>query len=429
MMGGETGVKHGDVDVRAVMLVYSLVLTVGLVAAAPWWLWRWSRYRAGLGERLGRVRGDLRAAVNGRDVIWVHAVSVGEVLAVERLVGELRASLPGWVVCVSTTTATGQAVARERFGVGTMFYFPLDFGFAVRAYVRALRPRLLVLAEGELWPRVLYECGRAGVPVAVVNARVSDRSYRRTVRVKGLWLRMGRRVAVFLAQGEETAGRLRGLGVAAERVKVVGNLKFEGGDVGVRDMVGVLREAAAGRQVVVAGSTLEGEEALALRAMEDVWKVRPETMLVLAPRHPERFAEVLALSGGVSASRLAAGEGLVGRVVVLDTLGDLAAVYGVAAVAFVGGSLVARGGHNPLEPARFGVPVLVGGSFENFREVVGEMRAARAIRIVADGGLGEAVLGMLFDGKAMGERGRVFYEGQVGVTERTVAALLELVNA
>ena len=178
------------------------------------------RYREGLTQRLGRVPPALRQAAAGKQVIWLHAVSVGEVLAVTRLITELQAALPGWLIAVSTTTATGQAIARERLEpLGCpVFFFPLDFAFAVRPYLRALNPRLLLLVEGELWPRLLAECDRKGVPVAVVNARVSDRSFARTCKVAALWLRIGRRTsASSSSQGEETAGRLRTLGISPSK--------------------------------------------------------------------------------------------------------------------------------------------------------------------------------------------------------------------
>ena len=213
------------------MALYSLLLAVGLVVCSPWWLTRMVRYRAGMAQRLGRVPAALCAAAAGRQVVWVHAVSVGEVLAGTRLVAELETALgAGWVVVVSTTTATGQALAKERFGgadSGRVFYYPLDFAWAVRAYLRALRPKLLVLMESELWPRMLVECGRAGVPVAVVNARVSDRSYARAMRVRAVWGRVLRRVNLFLAQSEEDARRLVAMGACAEAVRAIGNLKYD----------------------------------------------------------------------------------------------------------------------------------------------------------------------------------------------------------
>ena len=425
------------------MIVYSVALGFGLALAAPWWGWRMlrsGRYREGLGQRLGRVTPAVRLAVAGKRVVWVHAVSVGEVLAVVRLVAELQARLEsGWVVAVSTTTATGQAVARQKLGHSgsPVFFFPLDFGFAVRAWMRVLRPRLVVLVEGELWPRMLAECERGGVPVAVVNARVSDRSYQRTLRVRRLWLGMGQRVTLFLAQGAETAGRLLALGVQAERVRIVGNLKYDLAPSRPNAVAEWVRRVAAGRKVLVAGSTLAGEEEMVLRA----WSAGLRgagVVLVLAPRHPERFEEVFAMAAAFKAVRAsrrgeesnppgALPSGQV-EVVVLDTLGDLASVYEVASVAFVGGSLVARGGHNPLEAARFAVPVVMGSSFENFREIVEGMLAADAVRVVGEDGLTGALAELLADDGGMGARGQAFFDRQAGATGRTVAALLEVLG-
>ena len=412
------------------MLVYSFLLALAVVVSAPWWAWRMlvsGRYREGLGERLGEVPARLVDAVAGRDVVWIHAVSVGEVLAAERLIAELREALPGWVVAISTTTAAGQEVARRRLTGVPVFYMPLDFAFAMRAYLKVLRPRLAVLMESELWPRMLVECERGAIPVAVVNARVSDRSFPRYMRLRRLWRPLLAKVRVFLAQGEETKERLRQIGVASERIRVVGNLKYDAPVSGENAVVEALRAALpVGARLVVCGSTLEGEESLVLEAFAGM----EGAVLLIAPRHPQRFDEVVGLVGerAVRVSEwMKAPRGIdVGEVLVLDTLGSLAAVYELAAVAFVGGSLVARGGHNPLEPARFGVPVVMGPSYENFREIVEAMRAAGAIRVVAPGDLAEALAGSA--DSPMGERGRVFYESMAGATGRTVRALLELVK-
>ena len=427
------------------MALYSLLLAVGLVVCSPWWLARMVRYRAGMAKRLGRVPAELRAAVAGRQVVWVHAVSVGEVLAATRLVAELEAALgAGWVVVVSTTTATGQALARERFGAARVFYYPLDFAWAVRATLRALQPKMLVLMESELWPRMLVECGRARVPAAVVNARVSDRSYARGMRVRAVWGRVLWRVDLFLAQSEEDARRLVAMGARVEAVRAIGNLKYDVRAAKKSRVAELIREAAAGRPIVVAGSTVDGryasEEQIFLQeGMGPLWGSYPDTLLVLAPRHPERFDEASELAthfgSSVRATQLLQrGEGtaLTERIVVLDTIGDLAAVYGVADVAFVGGSFVERGGHNPLEPAQFGVPVVMGTSYENFRDVVGKMIAEDGIRIVQDKAELETALVELLTNReaarAMGERGRRVFEEQQGATGRAVAALVGMVQ-
>jgi 3-deoxy-D-manno-octulosonic-acid transferase len=422
------------------------------------------RYRDGMGQRLGRVPAELRAAAAGQKVVWVHAVSVGEVLAATRLVGELEEALGvGWVVVVSTTTSTGQALAKERFGAGSaggdserVFYYPLDFAWAVRSYLRALQPKLLVLMESELWPRMLVECGRLGVPVAVVNARVSDRSYARGSRARVVWGRVLRRVDLFLAQSEEDARRLVAMGARVDAVRAIGNLKYDVRAAKASRVAELIKEAAAGRPIVVAGSTADrlnykklSEDEMAILAWEG--RVRREigALLVMAPRHPERFGEVEATVMEfcyVKASdwrdrnevnppfAKSAKDGAPCRleIVLLDTIGDLAAVYGVADVAFVGGSLVERGGHNPLEPAQFGVPVVMGTSYENFRDVVGRMQAEDGIRIVQDKAeLETALVELLTDreaARAMGERGRRVFEQQQGATGRAVAALVGMVQ-
>jgi 3-deoxy-D-manno-octulosonic-acid transferase len=453
------------------MALYSALLMAVLVVGAPYWLARMAtsgRYRAGLGQRLGRVPATLRAAVAGRQVVWVHAVSVGEVLAATRLVAELEAALgTGWVIVVSTTTATGQALARERFGAGRVFFYPLDFAWAVRAYLQVLRPKMLVLMESELWPRMLVECGRAGIPVAVVNARVSDRSYARGLRVRAVWGKVLGMVGLFLAQSEEDARRLVGMGARESAVRAIGNLKYDVRAPKASRVAELIREAAAGRPIVVAGSTVErtndknlSEDEMVIQAWEGAVRRELGALLVLAPRHPERFGLVESVVsefcyvkasdwGGASEGNPPFAKGAKDgppdsvdeppnsasgqlEIVLLDTIGDLAAVYGVADVAFVGGSLVPRGGHNPLEPAQFGVPVVMGRSWENFRDIVGKMQDEYALRGVRDKDDLERVLVELLtdrkQAKAMGERGRAVFEAQSGATGRAVEALVAMVR-
>ena len=360
------------------MLAYSALLTVALVLSSPWWLLRMAttqRYREGLRQRLGALPRQLVAAVEGKRVVWVHAVSVGEVLAASRLVGELEAALgDGYRVVISTTTRTGQALARERFGSRRVFYMPLDFGFAVRAYMDALKPAALILMESELWPRMLHECGRGGVPVVVANARMSDRSFARAQRMQWIWGRILRKPALWLAQSEQDALRLVIAGVRAERVQVAGNMKYDIRAPKLSRLPEWIRSVAGARAIFVAGSTVDGgpaEEELVIGAWKESLRGKGNALLVLAPRHPERFSGVEALLRSVryvkASEHLGADDGeevssLGIEVVLLDTIGDLAAVYGVADVAFVGGSLVRKGGHNPLEPAQFGVPVVMGPS-------------------------------------------------------------------
>ncbi len=423
------------------MFAYSLLMIAALVLGSPYWLYRMAvsgRYRAGLGERLGRVPERLRALAKTRPVVWVHAVSVGEVLAAVRLIAELEASLPRFAVVLSTTTKTAQELAAKRLGEERVFYFPLDLAFAVRRYLNALTPQMLILMESELWPRVLTECAARGIPVAVVNARISDRSLPRYLWLRRLWRPLLTKVTLFLVQDEENARRLLEVGAPERSVHVTGNLKYDVAAAPRTELVDALaRGLAAGTKLVVAGSTLEDEEAVLLASWRDVVAAVPQARLMIAPRHPQRFqavAEQVAAAGFavVRLSELREPRPFaLGSVLLLDTIGDLAAVYSLAAVAFLGGSLVHAGGHNPLEPVRFGVPVVMGESYENFRGIVQAMHAENAVRIVSSGMLATVFVELLVnpaEAMALGERGRAVFAAQAGATTRTVHALLALVK-
>jgi 3-deoxy-D-manno-octulosonic-acid transferase len=424
---------------RRVYFAYSLLLALALLLSAPWWLLemvRHGKYREGLSERLGVVPDRLGGGAE-RETVWIHAVSVGEVLAVTRMVDELKLRLPGWRIVVSTTTDTGQKLARERFGESNVFYVPLDFSFAVNAYLRALRPRILVLAESEFWPNLLRNTHRAGASVAVVNARVSDRSLPRYLRFRGLLRQVMQNVDIFLAQSEEDARRLVTIGAPGERVQVGGNLKFEVKSAvaseTVKSLSTALHQDAAG-PVLVAGSTLEGEDELLLDCFRRMIEHYPSAVMVLAPRHPERFESVASLvvaSGleGRRRSKWDRQQSLNGCVFLLDSIGELASLYQYADLAFVGGSLVPKGGHNVLEAAQFGVPILVGSHTENFRDIVRIFQQADAIRVVTPKSLAPTVLNLLQDtsGRArLGQRALAVMRTQQGATEKTAATLLQL---
>ncbi|MCI0403380.1 MAG: 3-deoxy-D-manno-octulosonic acid transferase [Acidobacteria bacterium] len=424
--------------------LYSLALAAALLLSAPWWLLRMlghHKYRDGLGERLGRVPQRLLARGEGGDgSIWVHAVSVGEVLAVSELIRELRRRFPERRVAVSTTTATGQALARERFGEENVFYFPLDFAFAVNAYLRALRPELVILAETEFWPNFLRLAKSSSARVAVVNARISDRSLPGYRRWRGRLTEVLHNVDVFLTQSDEDSRRLIEIGAEPERVRVAGNLKFDVKAPVTAPGVGLIRQAlerGSGRPVIVCGSTLEGEEVVLRRAFEAVHSRYPAAVFIVAPRHPQRFDAVAQLMEGPGLrswrrSQLTSEDAVQGGVLVLDTLGELASVYALGAIAFVGGSLVARGGHNVLEPAQHGVPILVGPHTENFRDIIGIFARADALRVVTPDNLAEAMLELLGDDSArvaLGRRGAEVFRAQAGATARTLAALERLLAA
>jgi 3-deoxy-D-manno-octulosonic-acid transferase len=419
------------------------------VVGAPWWLFRMAtthKYREGLLERLGFVPSRLRKQIAGlgreRTLIWVHAVSVGEVLAVSRLVKTLDAALPDYLIAVSTTTRTGQALARERFGSNRVFYSPLDLPWAVRAYLNALQPRLLILAETEFWPNLLSGCFRCKIPVAVVNARISDRSWPRYRRLRRLWRPFLSRLGRVLAQSQTDAERLIALGCLPERVTVTGNLKFDVRAAGEADTTRHLKKWSLGLRLIVAGSTLDGEEAALLEAWPSLLQADPKLAMVLAPRHPERFASVAALlqkSGFHWVKRSvwsSTPESSIkslnpGQIVLLDTIGELASVYSLASVAFVGGSLVPAGGHNPLEPAQFGIPIVMGPYFTNFRAITEDLLDHQALRISTTDALAATLIDLLQDraaAKVMGARARQVFEQQAGATGRSVEALKLLLS-
>lgn len=418
---------------------------LALVAGAPWWLWRIAttrKYREGLRERLGRVPRRLRQGSlpdAERPLIWVHAVSVGEVLAVTRLVKDLDVALPGYEVVVSTTTRTGQALARERFGANRVFYCPLDLPWAVSNYMRALKPSLLVLAESEFWPNLLGGCFRRDIPVAVVNARISSRSFPRYEKLPILWRPLLGRLNCVLAQSQTDADRLVALGCRPERVSVAGNLKF---DVRVREEAEAtrfLKSLTAGLRFVVAGSTLDGEEAVLIEDWPRMLVANPRLAMILAPRHPERFDAVAALlekSGRLWCRRSEwksrpARPLRPGEILLLDSIGELASVYSLASVAFVGGSLVPAGGHNPLEPAQFGVPIVMGPHYANFIAITDSLRKANALRIAEVEDLATALIALINDRElavAMGARAIEVFERQAGATDRCVAAICRLLG-
>ncbi|HSS50377.1 MAG TPA: 3-deoxy-D-manno-octulosonic acid transferase, partial [Thermoanaerobaculia bacterium] len=368
--------------------------------------------------------------------LWLHAVSVGEVGVAATLAPALPPALP---LLVTTITPTGQERARGLFsgwaGRATVAYLPFDLGFAVRRFFRRHQPGALILVEGDYWPLLLREARRRGLPVAVVNGRVGDRSFQRMLRLRTLLGPLFDAVDRF---GVQTAGdrdRLVRLGIDPGRIAVTGNLKYESPEPPSRpELEAALREVAAGRPILVAGSTMAGEEAAVLEAFQAAGGGE-RALLVVAPRHPERRNEVDALlqarnAGHVRRTALGGGSARP-SVVLLDSLGELAGLYRLAAAAFIGGTLAPTGGHNPLEAARFGVPIAAGPSMHNFREMAEAFDAASAWRRVADAEeLAAAWREWLEDPAAAretGRRGLQLVEENRGALARTLEMLAPLV--
>ena len=356
--------------------LYQIATALTLVVAGPFLLLsRGSHYLKTLPGRLGRYSGPVPERP-----LWIHAVSVGEVGVAHTLVRELPADIP---LLITTITPTGQDRARSLFkDRAAVTYLPFDLSPMVERFLHRFSPRALVLVEGDLWPLVLQRVKRRNLPVVVVNGRISDHSFRRMARLKPLLGPLLGPPVQFGMQSETDHQRLLDLGVDPQRVEVTGNLKFETPPQKANpELTELIRAIADDRPILIAGSTMADEEEQVLDAFVRAGGGR-RSLLLLAPRHPERWNDVAALIGksGLSMARRSKAQNDSGRVdvLLLDSLGELASIYEVGIGCFIGGTLVPTGGHNPLEPAQQGIPVSVGPSMENFREIAAEFKRAAA---------------------------------------------------
>ena len=424
--------------------LYSVLVLGFFVAVSPWFLYQAIRYRKYIGS-LSQRMGYLPVSFNmdAEQSIWIHAVSVGEVLSARPLARDLRARYPRLRIFLSTTTMTGQALARRNVqDVDAVFYFPFDLGIFVRRTLDLVRPRLFVMMETEIWPNLLRECRRRGVKTAIVNGRLSRRSYPRYRLVRGFIARVLDDIDSFCVQSEQSARRFIDLGANPGRITVTGSLKFDSLDLPSptlqsrpRDRVLRFFRIPASRSVIVAGSTMKGEDAAVLDAFRRVRATVPATLLILAPRHPERVHEVDELCRGegfktVRRSELAIDAEPRADVVVLDTIGELATIYQLATVAFVGGSLVATGGHNILEPAVFGKPIVFGPHMENFAEIA-EAFVANIAGVQVNSGreLGDVLLELMSDPvrrARLGAAARALVEANRGAKDKSLNVLAAL---
>lgn len=428
----------------AVPLFYNLLFPIFFLLSAPyyfWKLWRRGGWQRGFGERFGRLPAEKAAALAGRKVLWLHAVSVGEVNVCLQLIAALRPRLAGWQFLVSTTTSTGMGELAKKLPTDVQrIYYPVDFPWSVRRALDTVRPTAFVLVEAEFWPNFLWQVRGRGVPVLLANARVSDKSFRGYRRASFLFRELFANFAAVGAQNEADAARLRELGCRAEAIHVTGNAKFDaaapaGGSE--LDVPGLLRQLGvpADAQILVAGSTHAGEEWL-LAGMFLRLRLRfPKLLLVLVPRHFERTKAVLeelrptglrlALRTELASGKSFA-EGSVDCLLV-NTTGELRHFYRLATVVFVGKSLTAKGGQNPIEPAALGKPMVFGPDMENFRPIAADFVANDAAVQVRDAAALEAALAaLLADAKRCGELGanalRVVQRNQ-GASERTATMI------
>jgi 3-deoxy-D-manno-octulosonic-acid transferase len=427
----------------AVRYLLNIVYLALLALAGPWLLVqaiRKGKYRQGWLAKLG---GFVPRRAGHKPCLWLHAVSVGEVNLLAPLLRRLQSELPDWECVVSSTTLTGYSLAKTRYPEITVFYCPLDFSWAVSNALRRIRPDLLVLAELELWPNLIAACRGAGAQVAVVNGRLSDRSFRGYRLLRPVVRSLLGKIPLVAAQNEQYAERFRSLGAAEESVCVTGSLKYDGAQTDRSNPRTERLARLAGFRsddvVFLAGSTGEPEEALALAAFEALAPLAPRLRLLLVPRHPDRFDAVAALldaSGQAWQRRSALDIGPANpaaRILLVDQVGELGAWWGTATIGFVGGSLCGRGGQNMIEPAAYGVAVSFGPNTRNFRDIVAGLLAAEGAVVVEDGAALVPFVRRCLDDPAyaeqLGRRAAAHVSSQLGATERTCQKLLALIGA
>ncbi|CAN5506385.1 3-deoxy-D-manno-octulosonic acid transferase [soil metagenome] len=430
--------------------VYSLLLTICFLVLLPRFLFdafRHGKYVAGFLERLGSLSA---IESQGRPIVWIHCVSVGESQAARPLVRRIRQRLPDHVLAISTTTLTGQNLACELFksDAAKVFYFPFDWRWTVRRALKAINPSAVLILETELWPGFLRECHTRQIPVAIVNGRISHQSWRRYKWISGFVSRVLECLSVAIMQTEVDATRIRSLGLSPGKVFVSGNLKFDAGRMSSSNsLAGELQQRfnlVNEAPLILAASTHAPEERLMLKAFQ---RLRTESSqkarLLLAPRHPERFADVASLldSSGLTWTRrsnMASPKDETCDAILLDTIGELPAIYSLAAIVFVGGSIANSGGHNILEPAAVGAAIVTGAHTHNFDGIVtifAKNQAIIQLPVLSDGqaecALGNVFRELLTDNERRGElgqRAKQLVEQNQGATERTLDLLDSLLK-
>jgi 3-deoxy-D-manno-octulosonic-acid transferase len=384
-------------------LLYSTLLVAWGLLLLPAFLykaWRYNKYLPGLAERFGRLPDCVR--FDGRECVWFHACSVGETLSLEPLVRILHRRFPEARFLFSTVTKTGRDIAVRNFaeyGNGNVFYFPVDLATVAGRVFNWIRPSMIVIVDTEIWPNLLRQAHRRGIPVVLANGRISPASFRRYRRFRPILGRIFHHYRILMMQSEEDAGRIESMGATGEKIEVTGNIKFDKDliekEAGGKLLQSLEEDFQLGRSdtpLIVAGSTHPGEEEILLQVLERI-RSAPElgrTRLLLAPRHPERFETVarLAARNGFEIRRRTRRERAAREapVLLLDTLGELAAVYRYATIVFVGGTLVRHGGHSIVEPALYAKAIVVGPYMENFKRVFDEFHARGGIRQILAGG-------------------------------------------
>ena len=431
--------------------IYSLLFTLGFVVLLPRFLFdalSQGKYFAGFRERLGSLPA---IRCDGRPVVWLHCVSVGETQAARPLVEAIRRRFPDHLLAISTVTLTGQKLARNVFkdDASRVFYFPFDWRWTVRRSLRAINPSVVLIMETELWPGFLRECREQQIPVAIVNGRLSATSFRRYKMIAGFISQVVRCLDLALMQTESDATRMRSLGLEPNHIFVPGNLKFDAGAIpGPDPLTEDLRERFGFEDtvpVILAASTHAPEERIMLEAFRQVERGNgsQKPRLVIAPRHPERFAEVASLLNAsalrwVRRTDQPSPKDSESEVILLDTIGELRSVFALASIVFVGGSIAPHGGHNILEPAAVGACIVTGAHTENFTEIVStfveadsvvqlpavtEITAAKVVATIFNKLLADPVRA-----KTLGAHAKALVEQNRGTTERTVNLLTTILS-
>ncbi len=434
--------RVGHERIPLVPYLLNFIYLLLILFSLPWLVWqavRKGKYREGHAAKfLGRVP----QRTSDKTCLWLHAVSVGEVNLLAPLLKMIEQERPEWECVISTTTMTGMALATKKYPKQTVFYCPLDFSWAVNAAMRRIRPDMLVLAELELWPNLIRAAKHHGAKVAVINGRLGEKSFRGYRRIRPLVARLLRQIELLAVQDETYAERFRVLGARPETIHVTGSMKYDGAptDRGnpATQRLAALAGFAADDVVLLAGSTQEPEESLALATFRELSGKHPRLRLVLVPRHPDRFEAVAKLldSSGIAWQRRTALEreaasgsppSPASRVLLVDVIGELGAWWGTAHIAFVGGSMGSRGGQNMIEPAAYGAAVFFGPNTWNFRDIVAAILDHNAAVVVEnDAQFREFVRRCLEAPKYaadLGHRAQMFVQSQLGATQRTFRLL------
>jgi 3-deoxy-D-manno-octulosonic-acid transferase len=430
--------------------IYSLLLTLGFLALLPRFLYdalRKGKYSSGFRERMG-ILTPIKATA---PVIWLHCVSVGETQAARSLVQQLKNRFPDHQLVISTITLTGQTLARNIFkdSAARIFYFPFDWGFTVRRSLSRIKPTAVLLMETEIWPGFIRECNERDIRIAIINGRISDRSFRRYKLARRFIAQILSMIDIAVMQSSEDAERIEELGMACSKVSTSGNLKFDVGTIFLREDVSAELRALLGsssRPILVAASTHAPEERILLKAFQELRQSSPtRPMMVIAPRHPERFAEVesmMAKSGLEYVKRTERAAGAAASdldLILLDTIGELPAVYEFASIVFVGGSIAKAGGHNILEPAIVGSCIVTGAHTFNFKAVVREFLEQGALMQLpplsetdAPTELAHLFSTLLNDEprrEQLKKMARAVVEANLGATERTIKLIAPLLTS